>query len=99
MQFISFTVQTPEPNDVTVLEYRVDIAIVLEYRVKKFNIEYRVDVATVLKYKVDIVSFRQLRIENPFGFLTFSTKFYKLLKYGMNLKSETIVLFLWKITK
>ena len=33
----------------------------------------------------------QLRIEGRFGFRTFWTKFCNILKYGMNLKFETIV--------
>ena len=33
----------------------------------------------------------QLRVEGHFGFHTFSTKFGNLLKYGMDLKFETIV--------
>ena len=40
---------------------------------------------------------RQLRIKGHFGFHTFSTKFCNILKYGMNLKFETIVQIFRKI--
>ena len=39
----------------------------------------------------------QFRIEGHFGFRTFWTKFYNILKYGLNLKFETIVQFFRKI--
>ena len=39
----------------------------------------------------------QLRVEDHFGFCTFWTKFCNILKYGMNLKFETIVKIFRKI--
>ena len=39
----------------------------------------------------------QLRIEDHFGFRTFWTKFYNILKYGMNVKFEAIVRIFRKI--
>ena len=40
---------------------------------------------------------KQLRIEDYFGFRTFWTKFCNILKYGMNLKSDSIVQIFRKI--
>ena len=42
---------------------------------------------------------RQLRIEGHFGFRTFWTKFCNILKYGMNLKFESIVQIFRKIVQ
>ena len=41
--------------------------------------------------------FKQLMIDDRFGFHTFLTKFCSVLKCGMNLKLETIVQIFWKI--